>query len=77
MKILMEVDLRDFPFESEAAIELTDKIHNANAWDTLEYNLSQMYPEGISEDGLEDLFTHDEEAVLKLAEIEEEREEEE
>ena len=72
MKILMNVDLRDFPFESEAAIELADKIYNANAWDTLEYNLSQMYPEGISEDGLEDLFTHDDEAVLKLAEINEE-----
>lgn len=76
MKILMEVDLRDFPFESEAAIKLTDKIYDADAWDTLEYNLSQMYPEGISEDGLEDLFTHDDEAVLKLAEIEEEEEEE-
>jgi len=30
-----------------------------------------VYPEGISEDVLEDLFTHDDEAVLKLAEIEE------
>ena len=71
MKILMEVDLRDFPFESENAIKLADKIYNANAWDTLEYNLSQMYPEGISEVALEDLFIHDDEAVLKLAEIEE------
>lgn len=75
MKILMEVDLRDFPFESGAAIELADKIYNANAWDTLEYNLSQMYPEGISEDGLEDLFTNDDEAVLNLAEIKEEGDE--
>ena len=71
MKLLMEVDLRDFPFESEAAIELTERIWNENAWDTLEYNLSQVYPEGISENALEDLFTHDDEAVLKLAEIEE------
>lgn len=71
MKIWMNVDLKDFPFESENAIKLADKIYNANAWDTLEYNLSQMYPEGISEVGLEDLFTHDDEAVLKLAEIEE------
>lgn len=74
MKILMEVDLRDFPFESEEAIALTDKIYDADAWDILEYNLSQMYPEGISEDGLEDLFTNDDEAVLNLAEIEEEEE---
>lgn len=72
MKILMEVDLRDFPFESEAAIKLTNKIYDADAWNTLEYNLSQMYPEGISEDGLEDLFTNDDGAVLKLAKIEEE-----
>ena len=76
MKILMEVDLRDFPFESEAAIKLADKIYNANAWDTLEYNLSQMYPEGISEVALEDLFRYDDEAVLNLAEIEKEEEEE-
>ena len=76
MKILMEVDLRDFPFESENAIELADKIYNANAWDTLEYNLSQMYPEGISEVALEDLFRYDDEAVLNLAEIEKEEEEE-
>lgn len=75
MKIVMEVDLRDFPFESEEAIALADKIYNANAWDTLEYNLSQLYPEGISEDSLEDLFTHDDEAVLNLAEIKEEEEE--
>ena len=54
---------------------MTDKIYNANAWDTLEYNLSQLYPEGISEDSLEDLFTHDDEAVLNLAEIKEEEEE--
>ena len=72
----MEVDLRDFPFESEAAIKLADKIYNANAWDTLEYNLSQMYPEGISEVALEDLFRYDDEAVLNLAEIEKEEEEE-
>nr|DAQ48492.1 MAG TPA: hypothetical protein [Caudoviricetes sp.] len=71
MKILMEVDLRDFPFESDNAIELAERIWNENAWNTLEYNLSQMYPEGISENALEDLFTHDDEAVLKLAEIEE------
>ena len=75
MKILMEVDLRDFPFESDNAIELAERIWNENAWDTLEYNLSQMYPEGISEDALEDLFTHDNEAVLKLAEIEKEGDE--
>lgn len=72
MKIVMEVDLRDFPFESETAIELADKIYNANAWDALEYNLSQIYPEGILEDDLEDLFIHDDGAVLRLAEIEEE-----
>ena len=70
MKILMEVDLRDFPFESEAAIAIADRIWNENAWDVFEENLSEMYPEGISEDGLEDLFAHDHEAVLKLAEIE-------
>ena len=63
MKIVMEVDLRDFPFESENAIELADKIYNANAWDTLEYNLSQMYPEGISEDDLEDLNIVDEDDI--------------
>lgn len=71
----MEVDLRDFPFESDNAIELTERIWNENAWDTLEYNLSQAYPEGISEDVLEDLFTHEHETVLKLAEIEEEGDE--
>ena len=70
MKIVMEVDLRDFPFESEAAIAIADRIWNENAWDVFEENLSEMYPDGISEVGLEDLFTHDHEAVLKLAEIE-------
>lgn len=50
---------------------MAERIWNENAWDVFEENLSEMYPEGISEDALEDLFTHDHEAVLKLAEIEE------
>lgn len=66
----MEIDLRDYTFESEEANAIADRIWNENAWDVFEKNLSEMYPDGISEDGLEDLFTHDHEAVLKLAEIE-------
>lgn len=66
----MEIDLRDYTFESEEANAIADKIWNENAWGVFEKNLSEMYPDGISEDGLEDLFTYDHEAVLKLAEIE-------
>ena len=69
-------DLGDFrPWSG--AIDTWDKIVDAGKLDTLDFMLEDMYPEGISDVGLNDLLWHDSEWVLDMVGISEEQDDEE
>lgn len=69
-------DLGDFKPWS-GAIDTWDKIVDAGKLDTLDFMLEDMYPEGISDVGLNDLLWHDSEWVLDMVGISEEQDDEE
>ena len=69
-------DLSDFKPWS-GAIDTWDKIVDAGKLDTLDFMLEDMYPEGISDVGLNDLLWHDSEWVLDMVGISEEQDDEE
>ena len=69
-------DLGDFrPWSG--AVDTWDKIVDAGKLDTLDFMLEDMYPEGISDVGLNDLLWHDSEWVLDMVGISEEQDDEE
>ena len=76
MKIYSETNVQYFGFWSGAK-DTAKKIDEAGAWDTIEYVLDELYPDGIDETELNDLFWFEPETVLEWAGIEEEEEEEE
>lgn len=64
MKIYKEESLQDFEFWSGAkdfAEKLTD-----DELDTIETNLEDIYPDGMDETGLNDLFRFDREWLCEL-----------
>lgn len=68
-------DLGDFrPWSG--AVDTWDKIVDAGKLDTLDFMLEDMYPEGISDVGLNDLLWHDSEWVLDMVGISEEQDDE-
>ena len=69
-------DLGDFKPWS-GAIDTWDKIVDAGKLDTLDFMLEDMYPEGISDVGLNDLLWHDSEWVLDMVGISEDQDDEE
>lgn len=69
-------DLGDFKPWS-GAIDTWDKIVDAGKLDTLDFMLEDMYPDGISDVGLNDLLWHDAEWVLDMVGISEEQDDEE
>ena len=76
MKIYSETHVRYFEFWSGAE-DTAKKIDDAGAWDIIECVLNDIYPHGIDETELNDLFWFEPETVLEWAGIEEEEEEEE
>lgn len=71
MKIYSEISLQDFDFWS-GAVDTAKKIDEAGAWDIIEAFLGDLYPDGIDETELNDLFRFEPETVLGWAGIEEE-----
>ena len=71
MKIYKEQDLWTFDFWSGAE-DTARKIDDAGAWDIIERVLDNLYPDGIDETELNDLFRFEPETVLEWAGIEEE-----
>lgn len=69
-------DLSDFKPWS-GAVDTWYKIIDAGKLDTLDFMLEDMYPEGISDVGLNDLLWHDSEWVLDMVGISEEQDDEE
>ena len=69
-------DLSDFKPWS-GAVNTWYKIIDAGKLDTLDFMLEDMYPEGISDVGLNDLLWHDSEWVLEMVGISEEQDDEE
>ena len=75
MKVYTEISIRNFDFWA-GAIETAKKIDEAEAWDILETELEEYYPDGLSETELNDLFWFDDDFILSLAGIYEDEEEE-
>lgn len=69
-------DLSDFKPWS-GAVDTWYKIVDAGKLETLDFMLEDMYPEGISDVGLNDLLWHDAEWVLDMVGISEEQDDEE
>ena len=69
-------DLSDFKPWS-GAVDTWYKIIDADKLETLDFMLEDMYPEGISDVGLNDLLWHDSEWVLDMVGISEEQDDEE
>ncbi len=76
MKIYMEMSLANFDFWS-GAVDTANKIDELDKWDELEAIFEEIYPDGIDETELNDLFWFEPETVFEWLGIEEEEEEEE
>lgn len=63
MKIYSEKSLRNFEFWSGAAD--TVKYLTAEELDTIEATLAELYPEGMSETTVNDLFWFDEDTIAE------------
>lgn len=66
MKWIVEKDLSEFPFETSQARD-TARCLTKDQFEKVERNLEQLYPEGISDTEIEDLFRYEPEEVYKLA----------
>lgn len=73
MRIYSETHVRYFGFWAGAE-DTARKIDDAGAWDIIEDILNDLYPDGIDETELNDLFWFESETVLEWAGIEEEEE---
>lgn len=76
MKIYTETSLANFEFWS-GAVDTANKIDELDKWDELEAIFEEIYPDGIDETELNDLFWFEPETVFEWLGIEEEEEEEE
>ena len=64
MKILSETNLRDFEFLAGAIDRV--KYISREQLDTIEERLNDIYPDGIDDATLNDLFWFDEDAIAEL-----------
>ena len=74
MKIYRETSLESFDAWGDA-IGTLDKVREAGKCDELESIIEELYPDGMSETGLNDLLWFEPETVFKWLGIEEEEEE--
>ena len=65
MKIYSETDIRDFEFWDGA--EYTADAFTEDELATIQGKLEELYPDGMSDTELNDLFWHDEDFVAELA----------
>lgn len=75
MKIYKKINLESFEAWGDA-IGTLDKVREAGKCDELEAILEDLYPDGMSETGLNDLLWFESETVFEWLGIEEEEEEE-
>ena len=64
MKIYEEKSIKDFEFWAGAR-EFANRL-NDDEWDILELYVTEMYPDGISNTDLNDLFWFDNETLLEV-----------
>ena len=70
MKIYEEKTLKDFDFWSGAR-EFANRLNN-DEWDILEEYFNEIYPEGIANTDLNDIFWFETETLLDVLDISEE-----
>lgn len=75
MRIYSEISIRDFEFWSGAK-DTAARIKNYNAWDTVENVIEDIYPDGMTDTELNDLFWFDSDTVFEWAGIPTEEQEE-
>ena len=68
MKIYTEDSISNFEFWSGAK-DTAEKIDNAGKWEDLEYILEDLYPDGMSDTELNDLFWFDDDFIFQCAGI--------
>ena len=66
MKWVVEKDLSEFPFGTSQARD-TARCLTKDQFEKVERHLEQLYPDGISENEIEDLFRFEPEEVFKVA----------
>ena len=66
MKWVVEKDLSEFPFETSQARE-TARFLTKDQFDKVERELELLYPEGMTENDIEDYFRFEFEEVFKMA----------
>ena len=68
MKIYTEDSISNFNFWAGAK-NTAEKIDNADAWDEVETSLEDLYPDGIADVELNDLFWFDDDFIFQCAGI--------
>lgn len=67
MKVTKEIELRYFDFWSGAATRAEFIENNfPEKWDEIEQTLNDLYPEGIDETALNDIFRFDDEFFAEM-----------
>ena len=65
MKIYTEDSISNFEFWGGAK-DTAEKIDNADAWDEVETSLEDLYPDGMSDTELNDLFWFDDDFIFSV-----------
>lgn len=68
MRIYSEISIRDFEFWSGAK-DTAERIESYDAWDEVENAIEEIYPDGMSDTELNDLFWFDSDTVFEWAGI--------
>ena len=63
VKVTREIELRYFNWSSGAKV-VADKVED-DEWDTLESNINELYPDGIDDETLDDIFDYDADTIAE------------